>query len=49
MKIVGVFIAIATVAASALLCPVAAEVMLIGNDEKVGWNDEGKPVFSPPG
>jgi hypothetical protein len=32
-------------------CPGAAgaQVMIIGNDEKVGWNDAGVPVFSPPG
>ena len=28
---------------------VGAQVMIIGNDEKVGWNDAGIPVFSAPG
>src|SRR3989440_1056188 len=26
-----------------------AQLMLIGNDEKVTWDDAGKPVFLPPG
>src|SRR5438128_12459501 len=26
-----------------------AQLMLVGSDEKVGWDDAGKPVFSPPG
>jgi DNA-binding beta-propeller fold protein YncE len=26
-----------------------AQLMIIGNDEKVGWNDAGAPVFSAPG
>jgi DNA-binding beta-propeller fold protein YncE len=28
---------------------VGAQLMIIGNDEKVGWNDAGAPVFAPPG
>ena len=26
-----------------------AQLMIIGNDEKIGWNDAGSPVFSAPG
>src|SRR2546422_1555063 len=26
-----------------------AQLMLVGNDEKVTWDDAGKPVFLPPG
>src|SRR5262249_5720394 len=26
-----------------------AQLMIIGNDEKIGWNDAGTPVFGPPG
>src|SRR5437667_6132750 len=26
-----------------------AQLMLVGNDEKVSWDDAGKPVFLPPG
>ncbi len=27
----------------------SAQLMIIGIDEKVGWNDAGAPVFAPPG
>src|SRR5215475_1024083 len=27
----------------------AAPYMIVGNDEKLLWDDEGKPVLSPPG
>ena len=27
----------------------AAPLMIVGNDEKVLWDDNGKPVLSPPG
>jgi DNA-binding beta-propeller fold protein YncE len=27
----------------------AAPFMIVGNDEKVVWDDTGKPIFSPPG
>ena len=27
----------------------AAELMIVGNDQKVSWNDAGKPVFDAPG
>src|SRR5207244_12620840 len=26
-----------------------AQIMIIGNDEKVTWDDAGKPLFLPPG
>src|SRR5207245_10566555 len=26
-----------------------AQLMIIGNDEKVTWDDAGKPLFLPPG
>jgi WD40 repeat protein len=29
--------------------PAAAQLMIVGNDEKVGWDDAGKVVLSPPG
>jgi DNA-binding beta-propeller fold protein YncE len=29
--------------------PVGAELMIVGNDEKITWDDAGKPVFLPPG
>src|SRR6266542_5472437 len=28
---------------------VQAQLLIAGNDEKQGWNDEGKPVLMPPG
>src|SRR5262249_59812673 len=30
-------------------CAQAAPYMIIGNDEKILWDDAGKPVLSPPG
>ena len=27
----------------------ASPFLVIGNDEKIVWDDEGKPVLSPPG
>jgi DNA-binding beta-propeller fold protein YncE len=33
----------------ALAAPAGAELMILGNDEKVTWNEAGKPVFGPPG
>src|SRR5207244_12611876 len=33
---------------SAAAPPPPAELITVGNDEKVGW-DDAKPVFSPPG
>ena len=26
-----------------------AELMIVGNDEKVGWDEAGKPAFKAPG
>jgi len=36
-------------AAAASIPASAVELMLIGNDEKITWDDAGKPVFMPPG
>jgi len=36
-------------AAAASIPASAAELMLIANDEKITWDDAGKPVFMPPG
>jgi DNA-binding beta-propeller fold protein YncE len=33
----------------ALTAPACAQYMIIGNDQKVSWDDAGKPVFGPPG
>ena len=33
----------------ALPAAAAAQLMIIGNDEKIGWNDAGAVVFGPPG
>jgi len=27
----------------------AAPLMIVGNDEKLLWDDNGKPILSPPG
>src|SRR5213596_2420728 len=32
-----------------LLVAAPAQLMLVGSDEKVTWDDAGKPVFLPPG
>jgi DNA-binding beta-propeller fold protein YncE len=32
-----------------LAAPAVAELMIIGNDQKVSWDDAGKVVFGPPG
>jgi DNA-binding beta-propeller fold protein YncE len=37
------------VSVAALPTGARAQLMIIGNDEKVGWNDAGAPVFAPPG
>jgi DNA-binding beta-propeller fold protein YncE len=37
------------VSVAALPAGARAQLMIIGNDEKVGWNDAGAPVFAPPG
>ncbi len=29
--------------------PAAAQLIVVGNDEKVGWDDAGRPVLGPPG
>lgn len=30
-------------------CAAHAQLMIVGNDEKITWDDAGKPVFRPPG
>jgi DNA-binding beta-propeller fold protein YncE len=37
------------VSVAALPAGARAQLMIVGNDEKVGWNDAGAPVFAPPG
>ncbi len=50
MKLATVLLALLVVATAVATLPAAsAELMIVGNDEKVGWDDAGKPVFSPPG
>jgi DNA-binding beta-propeller fold protein YncE len=41
--------ALAVLTLLVLVGPACAEVMIIGNDEKVGWDDTGKTVFGAPG
>jgi DNA-binding beta-propeller fold protein YncE len=45
---VVVIVALA-VTGCATAAPVGAELMIVGNDEKITWDDAGKPVFLPPG
>src|SRR5579872_3271406 len=33
----------------ALTGAAAAQIMIVGNDEKAGWDSDGKPVVNPPG
>jgi len=50
MKLATVLLALFVVTTAVATLPAAgAELMIVGNDEKVGWDDAGKPVFSPPG
>lgn len=50
MKLVTVLLALVIVAPLSIAPPaLGAELIVVGNDEKVGWDDGGKPVFSPPG
>ena len=39
----------AGVIAVGLPAPAGAELMIVANDQKVSWDDAGKPVFSAPG
>ena len=32
-----------------LTTPASADLMIIGNDQKISWDDSGKTVFGPPG
>lgn len=41
--------AVLLVVAVLMPCPASAELIIIGNDEKITWSDEGRPVFLPPG
>src|SRR5205823_8543155 len=29
--------------------PAAAQILIVGNDEKQGWDENGKPIFREPG
>ncbi len=50
MKLATVLLTLFVVTTAVATLPaVGAELMIVGNDEKVGWDDAGKPVFSPPG
>src|SRR5262249_46492643 len=48
MKLVTVLLTL-LVALPISVAPALAAELMIGNDEKVGWNDASKAVFSPPG
>jgi DNA-binding beta-propeller fold protein YncE len=41
--------AVATIALFACSAPVAAQILVVGSDAKVTWNEQGKPVFRAPG
>jgi len=49
MKLVTVLLTLPVALSISVAPALAAELMIVGNDEKVGWDDAGKPVFSPPG
>ena len=49
MKLVTVLLTLLVALSISVAPALAAELMIVGNDEKVGWDDAGKPVFSPPG
>ena len=48
MKLVTVLLTLLVALSISVAPALAAELMIVGNDEKVGW-DDAKPVFSPPG
>src|SRR6267143_1421745 len=41
--------ALLLVCSLALVSPAGAQLMIVGNDEKAGWDDAGKVVLRPPG
>jgi len=49
MKLVTVLLTLLVALPISVAPALAAELMIVGNDEKVGWDDAGKAVFSPPG
>ena len=49
MKLVTVLLMLLVALSISVAPALAAELMIVGNDEKVGWDDAGKAVFSPPG
>lgn len=50
MRAIGARLGAVVLVVSVLMpCPASAELIIIGNDEKITWNDDGRPVFLPPG
>ena len=43
------FVVLALLFLVTLTAPASADLMIIGNDQKISWDDTGKPVFGPPG
>lgn len=43
------FSAVACLAMASLSCVQAAPFLIVGNDEKLLWDDQGKPIVSPAG
>ena len=43
------FSAAAFLAMASLSCAHAAPFLIVGNDEKLLWDDQGKPIVSPAG
>jgi DNA-binding beta-propeller fold protein YncE len=41
--------AVATIALLACAAPAMAQILVVGSDAKVTWNEQGKPVFRAPG
>src|SRR2546429_5190707 len=48
MKLVTVLLTLLVALSISVAPALAADLMIVGNDDKVGW-DDAKPVFSPPG
>ena len=46
---VSSFSAVAWLAMASLSCVQAAPFLIVGNDEKLLWDDQGKPIVSPAG
>ena len=47
--LLSVFVSASMFAALNLTLAYAAPFMIVGNDEKVLWDGQGKPILSPPG